>query len=112
MSTATISRAKVVESKGTDELKAAVKDGSVGLIKAAAVAALPKREQAAALAKPKAAPTPIRAETVSKGEYEALRDQYNELLENCDDLAAGIPSESVMDCLARAHVLVAYFGPS
>lgn len=48
----TISRAKAVQTHAVPEVQAAVKNGEVGLPKAAAIAKLPKAEQAAALTKP------------------------------------------------------------
>ncbi len=54
----TIQQAKAVQSNATAEVIAAVKSGEIGLPKAAAIAKLPKEEQAAAIHKPapKAAP--------------------------------------------------------
>ena len=54
----TIQQAKAVQSNATPEVIAAVKSGEIGLPKAAAIAKLPKEEQAAAIHKPapKAAP--------------------------------------------------------
>lgn len=54
----TITQAKAVQSKAAPEVIAAVKSGEIGLPKAAAIAKLPKEEQAAAIHKPapKAAP--------------------------------------------------------
>lgn len=53
-----IQQAKAVQSKAAPEVIAAVKSGEIGLPKAAAIAKLPKEEQAAAIHKPapKAAP--------------------------------------------------------
>ena len=47
-----IEQAKVVQSKGAPEVVAAVKSGEIGLPKAAAIAKLPKEEQAAAIHQP------------------------------------------------------------
>lgn len=57
----TIQQAKAVQSNATPEVIAAVKSGEIGLPKAAAIAKLPKEEQAAAIHKPapKAAPEEI-----------------------------------------------------
>ena len=48
----TITQAKVVQSQGTAEVQAAVKAGELGLPKAAAIAKLPKEQQAAAIHQP------------------------------------------------------------
>ena len=57
----TITQAKAVQTKAAPEVVEAVKRGEIGLPKAAAIAKLPKEEQAAAIHKPapkKAAPAP------------------------------------------------------
>lgn len=57
----TIKQAKAVQTKAAPEVVEAVKTGEIGLPKAAAIAKLPKEEQAAAIHKPapkKAAPAP------------------------------------------------------
>lgn len=52
VSTKTIQRAKKVEQKASPAVKEAVRDGKIGLVKAAAIADLPKSKQAAAIDKP------------------------------------------------------------
>ena len=54
----TIQQAKAVQSNATPEVIAAVKSGEIGLPKAAAIAKLPKEEQAAAIHKPTPKATP------------------------------------------------------
>lgn len=56
----TVEQYRAVEKKATPEVVDAVKSGAIGLPKAAAIAKLPKEEQAAAISKPiqKAKPTP------------------------------------------------------
>lgn len=54
----TIQQAKAVQSNATAEVIAAVKSGEIGLPKAAAIAKLPKEEQAAAIHKPAPKATP------------------------------------------------------
>ncbi|OQA15660.1 MAG: hypothetical protein BWY63_02883 [Chloroflexi bacterium ADurb.Bin360] len=62
---ATIKQAKSVQSNAAPEVIEAVKSGAIGLPKAAAIAKLPKEEQAAAIAKPapkkpaQATPVPV-----------------------------------------------------
>lgn len=57
----TITQAKAVQSKAAPEVVAAVKSGEIGLPKAAAIAKLPKEEQAAAIHKPAPKATPEEA---------------------------------------------------
>jgi len=98
----TIAQAKVVESKGTEELKAAVVDGEVSVKKAAAVAKKPKREQAKALKeakekKPKLPKKPSAAKPAGDAENRLakLQADYDELKENRDELA-----DELKTCLA------------
>ncbi len=48
----TIKRAKKVEQKAAPAVKQAVRDGKIGLVKAAAIADLPRKDQAAAINRP------------------------------------------------------------
>lgn len=80
----TIQQAKAVQSNATPEVIAAVKSGEIGLPKAAAIAKLPKEEQAAAIHKPapKTAPAVVEPEIEAPPEYtelDAAHDQINEL---------------------------------
>ena len=80
----TIQQAKAVQSNATPEVIAAVKSGEIGLPKAAAIAKLPKEEQAAAIHKPapKAAPAVVEPEIEAPPEYtelDAAHDQISEL---------------------------------
>lgn len=80
----TIQQAKAVQSNATPEVIAAVKSGEIGLPKAAAIAKLPKEEQAAAIHKPapKPAPAVVEPEIEAPPEYtdlDAARDQISEL---------------------------------
>lgn len=70
--------------KGAPELVQAMKDGKVGAEKAAAIAKLPREEQAAAIHKPapKPAPAEVEPEIEAPPEYtelDAAKDQINEL---------------------------------
>lgn len=80
----TIQQAKAVQSNATPEVIAAVKSGEIGLPKAAAIAKLPKEEQAAAIHKPapKPAPAVVELEIEAPPEYtelDAAHDQISEL---------------------------------
>ena len=80
----TIQQAKAVQSNATPEVIAAVKSGEIGLPKAAAIAKLPKEEQAAAIHKPapKPAPAVVEPEIEAPPEYtelDAAHDQISEL---------------------------------
>ena len=87
VTTRTIRQAKAVQSNAAPEVIAAVKAGEIGLPKAAAIAKLPKAEQAAAIAKPtpkKPAPPPpvVEPEIEAPPEYtelDAAHDQISEL---------------------------------
>lgn len=94
----TIKQAKAVQTKAAPEVVEAVKSGEIGLPKAAAIAKLPKEEQAAAIHKPtpKAAPVeeapaydgPDEAE-IRAAELQEQADQeaFNKLLLADDKLA-------------------------
>ena len=94
----TIQQAKAVQSNATPEVIAAVKSGEIGLPKAAAIAKLPKEEQAAAIHKPtpKAAPVEDAPEYDGPSEEElrshalqeqADREALDKLMESDDKLA-------------------------
>lgn len=99
----TIKQAKAVQSKGSAAVQAAVKAGEIGLPKAAAIAKLPKEEQAAAIHKP--APKPAKPAHIepedaaytgpSEAELQAAQDaaradldKVMELMESDDPKAA------------------------
>ena len=94
----TITQAKAVQSQGTAEVQEAVKSGAIGLPKAAAIAKLPREEQAAAIAKPAPKPAkPAKPAPVVEPEIEAppdyteldaARDENNELRIENDRLRA------------------------
>ena len=80
----TITQAKAVQTKAAPEVLEAVKRGEIGLPKAAAIAKLPKEEQAAAIHKPapKPAPAVVEPEIEAPPEYtelDAAHDQISEL---------------------------------
>ncbi len=113
-STATIERAKVVAESGSEALKEAVRTGEASVRKAAEIAAtVPKRQQAKALREPKPEPPakeskpkvakPPKPATVAQSKYDELVEQYNELRENRDDLAAEL--EAVESMRADEHVV-------
>lgn len=92
----TIEQAKAVQTQAAPEVVEAVKAGEIGLKKAAAIAKLPKEEQAAAIHKPapKAAPAPaydgpdeaeLRAAELQE---QADQEAFNKLLMADDKLAA------------------------
>lgn len=90
-----IQRAKTVEAKGTEAVKAAVREGSIPVHIAAEIATLPKREQNKVLAEPNVAqPVPAKKPapaTVPAEKYNALAEQFEEMESNyrviADELA-------------------------
>ena len=92
-----IQQAKAVQSKAAPEVIAAVKSGEIGLPKAAAIAKLPKEEQAAAIAKPihkKEAPEPQQQEEDEYTELDALADQVRDLQAEVARLKLLVPAEA------------------
>lgn len=85
----TITQAKAVQTNAVSAVQAAVKDGAIGLPKAAAIAKMPLAQQAAAITKPlpkpaKQKPAPIVAAPVVPPEdaytpLDAAQDQIEEL---------------------------------
>lgn len=73
-----IEQAKTVQTKAAPEVVEAVKRGEIGLPKAAAIAQLPKEEQAAAISKRVSEIKPPKEEVVAIGDDEELPD-YSEL---------------------------------
>ena len=75
----TIQQAKAVQSNATPEVIAAVKSGEIGLPKAAAIAKLPKEEQAAAIHKPTPKAAPEAPPAPENHELEEAVSTINEL---------------------------------
>lgn len=93
----TIEQAKTVQMKAAPEVVEAVKTGEIGLKKAAAIAKLPKEEQAAAIAKPihkKEAPEPQQQEEDEYTELDALADQVRDLQAEVARLKLLVPAEA------------------
>lgn len=95
----TIKQAKAVQKNAAPEVIEAVKRGDMGLVKAAAIAKLPKEQQAAAINQPMPKPEPAPAPVEENAELEyteidALRDQVNELIAEIAKLKQLIPSEA------------------
>ena len=105
----TIEQAKAVQTHAVPEVQAAVKNGEVGLPKAAAIAKLPQAEQAAALTKPLPKDYPVKPVEVEVNAYppedfgpdedelaaqeaaeQADRQTLQLLLESDDKLAAAV----------------------
>ena len=105
----TIERARTVQTHAVPEVQAAVKNGEVGLPKAAAIAKLPQAEQAAALTKPLPKDYPVKPVEVEVNAYppedfgrdedelaaqeaaeQADRQTLQLLLESDDKLAAAV----------------------
>lgn len=84
----TIEQAKAVQTKAAPEVVEAVKAGEIGLKKAAAIAKLPKEEQAAAIAKPapkkpaQATPVPV----TDSHELQEAAEAINALAEENEQL--------------------------
>ena len=93
----TITQAKAVQTKAAPEVLEAVKRGEIGLPKAAAIAKLPKEEQAAAIAQPihkKEAPEPQQQEEDEYTELDALADQVRDLQAEVARLKLLVPAEA------------------
>ena len=93
----TIKQAKAVQTKAAPEVVEAVKRGEIGLPKAAAIAKLPKEEQAAAIHKPihkKEAPEPQQQEEDEYTELDALADQVRDLQAEVARLKLLVPAEA------------------
>lgn len=82
----TIQQAKAVQSNATPEVIAAVKSGEIGLPKAAAIAKLPKEEQAAAIHKPAPKAAPEAQPAPANHELEEAVSTINELAAENDQL--------------------------
>lgn len=93
----TITQAKAVQTKAAPEVLEAVKRGEIGLPKAAAIAKLPKEEQAAAIAQPipkKEGPEPQQKEEDEYTELDALADQVRDLQAEVARLKLLVPAEA------------------
>lgn len=82
----TIEQAKAVQTKATPEVVEAVKAGEIGLKKAAAIAKLPKEEQAAAIHKPAPKAAPEAPPAPANHELEEAVSTINELAAENDQL--------------------------
>lgn len=79
-----IRQAKAVQTNAAPEVIAAVKSGEIGLPKAAAIAKLPKEEQAAAIEKPVAKPAKAPAPQAPENDHR-LDDAANTIRELSDE---------------------------
>ncbi len=82
----TIEQAKAVQTKAAPEVVEAVKAGEIGLKKAAAIAKLPKEEQAAAIHKPAPKAAPEAPPVTANHELEEAVSTINELAAENDQL--------------------------
>lgn len=82
----TITQAKAVQTKAAPEVVEAVKRGEIGLPKAAAIAKLPKEEQAAAIHKPAPKAAPEAPPAPANHELEEAVSTINELAAENDQL--------------------------
>lgn len=82
----TIEQAKAVQTKAAPEVVEAVKAGEIGLKKAAAIAKLPKEEQAAAIHKPAPKAAPEAPPAPANHELEEAVSTINELAAENDQL--------------------------
>lgn len=82
----TITQAKAVQTKAAPEVVEAVKRGEIGLPKAAAIAKLPKEEQAAAIHKPAPKAAPEVTPAPANHELEEAVSTINELAAENDQL--------------------------
>lgn len=107
----TITQAKAVQTKAAPEVVEAVKRGDIGLPKAAAIAQLPKEEQAAAIAKPvseikpKKAPEPTLAPVETEPEYDGPSDEEIRAAQMQEEADQAAFNKLLMadDKLATAH---------
>jgi D-ribose pyranose/furanose isomerase RbsD len=89
-----IRQAKAVHTNAAPEVIAAVKSGEIGLPKAAAIAKLPKEEQAAAIAKPIPRPAPGPQEP-EYTDLDAARDQISDLQHEVERLSDRLAVEAI-----------------
>lgn len=105
----TIKQAKAVQTNAAPEVVAAVKSGEIGLPKAAAIAKLPKEEQAAAIHKPTPKPAPAKVEPESEAppEYTALDQAHDQISDLQDALAVATMGDVSDEDKAQAATLIA-----
>lgn len=105
----TITQAKAVQTKAAPEVVEAVKRGEIGLPKAAAIAKLPKEEQAAAIHKPTPKPAPAKVEPESEAppEYTALDQAHDQISDLQDALAVATMGDVSDEDKAQAATLIA-----
>lgn len=105
----TIQQAKAVQSNATPEVIAAVKSGEIGLPKAAAIAKLPKEEQAAAIHKPapKPAPAEVEPEIEAPPEYTELDAAHDQISDLQDALAVATMGDVSAEDKTQAATLIA-----
>lgn len=118
----TITQAKAVQTKAAPEVLDAVKSGAIGLRKAAAIANLPKEEQAAAIAKPiikakqpEPAPEPVDHEleeatntiVAMADEMDELRDMLAAAQMGGDEAAKAEGAQLIADLRAQIKTLEA-----
>lgn len=105
----TITQAKAVQTKAAPEVVEAVKRGEIGLPKAAAIAKLPKEEQAAAIHKPTPKPAPAKAEPESEAppEYTELDQAHDQISDLQDALAVATMGDVSDEDKAQAATLIA-----
>lgn len=94
VSVRSIQQAKSVHTNAAPEVIAAVKSGEIGLPKAAAIAKLPKEEQAAAIAKPIPRPAPGPQEP-EYTDLDAARDQISDLQHEVERLSDRLAVEAI-----------------
>lgn len=104
-----IEQAKAVHSKAVPEVIAAAKQGVIGTEKAAAIAKLPKEEQAAAIHKPTPKPAPAKAEPESEAppEYTELDQAHDQISDLQDALAVATMGDVSDEDKAQAATLIA-----
>ena len=104
-----IQQAKAVQSKAAPEVIAAVKSGEIGLPKAAAIAKLPKEEQAAAIHKPapKAAPAVVEPDSEAPPEYTELDAAHDQISDLQDALAVATMGDVSAEDKTQAATLIA-----
>ena len=91
----TIVQAQAVTTKAAPEVLQAVRDGAIGLPKAAAIAKLPKEEQAAAIAKPVAK---VKPEPIPEPVNHELEEATNTIVAMADEM------DELRDRLAAAQL--------
>ena len=105
----TIKQAKAIQTKAAPEVVEAVKRGEIGGEKAAAIAKLPKEEQAAAIHKPapKAAPAVVEPEIEAPPEYTELDAAHDQISDLQDALAVATMGDVSAEDKTQAATLIA-----